>query len=178
MWLRISKNYADLHLIITLMCLAHGHPAVKVVGIALLFGARSSWWIRIGRLGVFYLLIFTLGLCSVLYLFETPENYTFVLSLGLLFWMICLFMHSKVYTSVVKHSPAYTERSLLIFFYITFLVSCWQYLQILWKNLQMGRQGILFFVPIGSAGDAIRAIYTFSSDAMVSIWMLFTVLSI
>ena len=166
MWLRFSSRALDIRLLVTIICIAHAHPLAKLLGLLVLFLSPTTWRIRFGELGRFYIAILILSFASSLYFFTHLErNYLFALVIGLFFWVVCLLIHSMIYESVTQHSVKRTERTVRVFFYILFATSFAQYVE----HVLLGpaSDSILRVLAVGGVGDHLMSVYTFSSDAML-----------
>ena len=171
MWIHFSSRSVDWLLLFTIICLAHASPLIKLLGVALLFVAPSTWRLRIGELGRFYLVMLLLGgSASFYFLFNLDPNYIVVICIGLFFWVMGLLVHSMLYESVTRHPVERTDRTLRVLFYILIAVSFAQYVE--WVLLAPSSYSILRVLPSGGIGDHLMSIYTFSSDAMLVYAML------
>ena len=166
MWLRLSSRTLDWRLLLTVICIAHANPLVKLAGFMLLFCAPTTWRLRIGELGRFYIVMLILSTASSLYLLtHLDKNYILVLAIGLLFWLVCLLLHAMIYESVTRHPSVRTERTLRALFWVLFTASFLQYIE--YVLLGPSSASIFGVLAVGGTGDHLKSVYTFSSDAMI-----------
>jgi hypothetical protein len=119
--LKKLRSFADWKLLLLLLLFLNVKLAIKVPAIVLVYlldtNFKFGFSLKNSRLPLFYPAVIIIGLIAVIINkdFDTP-NYLLVLSIGVLFWVLCILAIHQVKLSVERSDIEIIHQTLLIFF--------------------------------------------------------------
>lgn len=129
----------DWKLLIFLLLFLNFKLIIKLAAIVVIYLLRADlrfgFCIKNPRLPLFYLLVIFIGLVNWFVSGLIGNfNYSLVMAMGILCWILCILAVHQVKLSVEKNDTVTIHRTLLVFFIINIIISLAVYASIVWET--------------------------------------------
>ena len=129
----------DWKLLIFLLLFLNFKLIIKLAAIVVIYLLRADlrfgFRIKNPRLPLFYLLVIFIGLVNWFVSGLIGNfNYSLVMAMGILCWILCILAVHQVKLSVEKNDTVTIHRTLLVFFIINIIISLAVYASIVWET--------------------------------------------